>query len=46
MLQYYQQAYTEALKTYEIEQLGRRRRSEYQDGVIRIPLKSESPSTY
>ena len=46
MLQYYQAAYTEALKTYEIEQLGRRRRSEYQDGVIRIPLKSESPSTY
>jgi hypothetical protein len=46
MLQYYQAAYTEALKTYEIEQIGRRRRSEYQDGVIRIPLKSESPSTY
>ena len=46
MLQYYQQAYTEALKTYETEQIGRRRRSEYQDGVIRIPLKSESPSTY
>ena len=46
MLQYYQGAYTEALKTYETEQIGRRRRSEYQDGVIRIPLKSESPSTY
>jgi len=46
MLQYYQAAYTEALKTYETEQIGRRRRSEYQDGVIRIPLKSESPSTY
>ena len=46
MLQYYQAAYTEALKTYATEQIGRRRRSEYQDGVIRIPLKSESPSTY
>ena len=46
MLQYYQAAYKEALQTYETEQLGRRRRSEYQDGVIRIPLKSESPSTY
>ena len=46
MLQYYQAAYTEALKTYETEQIGRRCRSEYQDGVIRIPLKSESPSTY
>jgi len=46
MLQYYQAAYKEALQTYETEQMGRRRRSEYQDGVIRIPLKSESPSTY
>jgi len=46
MLQYYQAAYKEALQTYETEQIGRRRRSEYQDGVIRIPLKSESPSTY
>jgi len=46
MLQYYDKAYNEALETYATEQLGRRRRSEYQDGVIRIPLKSESPSTY
>ena len=46
MLQYYQAAYKEALQTYATEQMGRRRRSEYQDGVIRIPLKSESPSTY
>ena len=46
MLQYYQAAYKEALQTYETEQMGRRRRSEYQDGVIRLPIKSESPSTY
>ena len=46
MLQYYDKAYNEALQTYTTEQIGRRRRSEYQDGVIRIPLKSESPSTY
>ena len=46
MLQYYDKAYNEALQTYAVEQQGRRRRSEYQDGVIRIPLKSESPSTY
>jgi len=46
MLQYYDKAYNEALETYATEQIGRRRRSEYQDGVIRIPLKSESPSTY
>ena len=46
MLQYYDKAYTEALETYAREQLGRRRRNEYQDGVIRLPIKSESPSTY
>jgi hypothetical protein len=26
--------------------INRRRRNEYQDGVIRLPIKSESPSTY
>ena len=46
MLQYYDKAYTEALETYATEQMGRRRRNEYQDGVIRLPIKSESPSTY
>jgi len=46
MLQYYQGAYKEALQTYAIEQQGRRRRDEYQDGVIRTPLKSPSPSDY
>ena len=46
MIQYYQGQYKEALETYAIEQEGRRRRNEYNDGVIRIPLKSESPSSY
>jgi hypothetical protein len=46
MLQYYDKAYKEALETYAREQMGRRRRNEYQDGVIRLPIKSESPSTY
>ena len=46
MLQYYDKAYKEALETYATEQMGRRRRNEYQDGVIRLPIKSESPSTY
>ena len=46
MLQYYDKAYNEALETYATAQVGRRRRREYQDGVNRIPLKSESPSTY
>ena len=46
MLQYYQAAYKEALETYATEQIGRRRRNEYNDGVIRLPIKSESPSSY
>ena len=46
MLQYYMQAYQKALASYAIEQQGRRRRDEYQDGVIRTPLKSPFPSEY
>jgi hypothetical protein len=46
MLQYYLQAYQKALQSYAVEQMGRRRRDEYQDGVIRTPLKSESSSKY
>ena len=46
MLQYYTQAYQTALQSYAIEQQGRRRRDEYQDGVIRTPLKSPFPSEY
>ena len=44
MLQYYEQAYKRASQTYSIEQQGRRRRDEYDDGVIRTPLKSVNPS--
>ena len=43
MLQYYEGSYRRALKSYSIEQEGRRRRDEYQDGVIRSPIKSPSP---
>ena len=43
MLQYYTGAYQKALQSYGLEQQGRRRRDEYQDGVIRTPLKSPSP---
>ena len=46
MLQHYEKLYKEALETYATEQMGRRRRNEYQDGVIRLPIKSESPSTF
>jgi len=44
MLQYYSQAYDRAMASYSIEQQGRRRRDEYEDGAIRTQLKSESPS--
>ncbi len=44
MIQYYTQAYNQAIETYAIEQQGRRRRGEYEDGVIRTPLKSVNPS--
>jgi hypothetical protein len=40
MLQYYEQSYQRALASYSIEQQGRRRRDEWQDGAIRTPLKS------
>ena len=46
MLQYYEGSFRRALQSYGIEQQGRRRRDEYQDGAIRTPLKSESPSKY
>ena len=44
MLQYYEGSFKRALQSYAIEQQGRRRRDEWQDGAIRTPLKSESPS--
>mgnify|MGYP005690982569 CR=1 FL=1 len=43
MLQYYESAYRRALQSYATEQMGRRRRDEYQDGVIRTPIQSPSP---
>ena len=44
MLQYYEGSYQRSLASYSIEQQGRRRRDEYEDGAIRTQLKSESPS--
>ena len=43
MLQYYEMSYKRALASYSIEQEGRRRRDEYQDGVIRNTINSPSP---
>jgi hypothetical protein len=43
LLAQYEKSYQEALKRLQIEQQGRRRRDEYQDGVIRLPLPSQNP---
>ena len=45
MIQYYQGQYENALTTYATEQIGYRRRDEYQDGMIRQQLKSKPPSS-
>jgi|TARA_R100001443_G_scaffold67337_1_gene76128 hypothetical protein len=46
LIQYYTTAFRTAMASYGVEQQGRRRRGEYDDGVIRTPIKSDSPSTY
>lgn len=43
MMQYFEQAYQQAIQGLGIEQQGRRRRDEYRDGMPRIPVKSPSP---
>jgi hypothetical protein len=45
MLQYYQAQYNEALESYAIEQIGTRRRDEYQDGEVRAQLNAKPPSS-
>ena len=46
MIQYYQGQYENALTTYATEQIGYRRRDEYEDGMLRQQLKSKSSSSY
>lgn len=43
MLQYFDNSYKQAIQGLGIEQQGRRRRDEFRDGMIRLPIKSESP---
>jgi len=45
MLQYYQAQYKEALESYAVEQIGTRRRDEYQDGEVRAQLNVKPPSS-
>ena len=43
MLQYFENSYKQAIQGLGIEQQGRRRRDEFRDGMVRLPIKSESP---
>jgi hypothetical protein len=43
MLSYFENAYKQAIQGIGVEQQGRRRRDEYRDGMIRLPLQSLSP---
>jgi hypothetical protein len=43
MLGYFDNSYQLAVQGLGIEQQGRRRRDEFRDGMIRIPIKSDSP---
>ena len=44
MIQLYEQSYQTAKESFGVEQTGRRRRDEYVDGVVRVPLESVDPS--
>ena len=42
-MQIYEQKFQTALSEFAQEQMGRKRRDEYVDGVLRLPLKSVDP---
>ena len=42
-MQLYDQRFQQALALYAQEQMGRKRRDEYSDGVLRLPLRSVDP---
>ena len=42
-MQLYTQKFQTALEAFANEQMGRKRRDEYENGVLRIPLKSIAP---
>lgn len=43
MLNIYTISYKEELQTMGQEQMGRRRRDEYMDGIVRVPMPSQNP---
>ncbi len=40
MMQYFESSYAQAIQGLGVEQQGRRRRDEYRDGMIRMPIRS------
>ena len=45
MYKLYKERYNEGLQAFAIQQMGRRRRAEYDDGVPRQKIASPSPNT-
>ena len=45
MYNLYEKKYNEEIQNFALQQMGRRRRAEYDDGVPRIKIPSESPNT-
>ena len=43
MLTMYEQKYNNVVQKFAAEQIGRRRRDDYTDGTIRIPIESPNP---
>ena len=42
-VQLYEQKYSQAVQGLSVTQMGRKRRDEYADGVLRVPLQSVAP---
>jgi hypothetical protein len=45
MLQLYENRYKQEVEKFAVEQIGRRRRDDYTDGTMRIPLQSKQPNS-
>jgi hypothetical protein len=45
MLQLYENKYKQEVEKFAVEQIGRRRRDDYTDGTMRIPLQSKQPNS-
>ena len=43
MLTLYEQKYTQEVQKFANEQVGRRRRDDYTDGTVRLPINSPNP---